>query len=358
MFIIQKNNIERILYLDILRILSIFGVVVLHVSAPFLTTLDSNGIQWWWSGNIFDSLSRWCVPVLIMISGKLILGSKKYNDIGEFLGKRLTKILIPLIFWSILYFIWVGRSNLSLDITLIIGILTRIYEGSIVTHFWYLYMLIGLYLFTPIIKPFIQDYNKSGTKYFLFIWFIANGIFEFIGRLSGLNSGIYLQLFHWSLGFYVLGYFLDREDMKPKNRIILYILGFIGLMSTIFGTYYLMSKSNGVFRDNFYSYLAPNVIFTAIGVFVLFKYIKWEKIIPAGGFLQRAVQSINKTSFGIYLVHPLIIDILKSGYIGINIYPLMFNHVIGIPLIGIVVFILSHIIIWLIQRIPIFRKVV
>ena len=346
-----KDNTNRVIYLDILRIVSIFSVVILHVSAPFLMSMQDNGIGWWWAGNIFDSATRWCVPVLIMISGKLILGQHKEEKIVVFLKKKLTRILIPLLSWSIIYFLWNNMFNLRIDTSFILGFIINAFEGHINTHLWYLYMLTGLYLITPIIKPFVRESDKLNTKYFILIWFIANGIFEFFGRL-------YVQFFHWSIGYYILGISLGREDLRLKKRIMIYILGIVGLVSTVFGTYYLMILNNGTFQDDFYSYLAPNVIFMAIGVFILFKSIKWEKFVSREGILYKVTQSFNKTSFGIYLIHPLIIDIFRNGYIGIKIGPMMFNYIIGIPVVSIMVFLISHIIIWAILRIPLLRKIV
>lgn len=357
MFDIQDYT-NRILYLDILRIVSIFSVVVLHVSAPFLISLNDNGIGWWWAGNVFDSATRWCVPVLIMISGKLILGQLKEEKISIFLKKKLTRILIPLLFWSLLYFIWNNRVNLVFDVSLLIDFFTRLYSGRVSTHLWYLYMLTGLYLITPIIKPYILKADKSNIMYFVFIWFIYNGVFEFISRFNGIYTGFYLYFFHWSIGYYILGFLLDRVDIRFNKKILFYILGIFGLISTIFGTYYLMYFNNGVFADNFYSYLAPNVMLMAIGIFIMFKSIKWERIIRSNGLFDKMIQSFNKTSFGIYLIHPLIIDVLKSKYIGLKIGPMSFNYIIGIPVVSIIVFLISHIIIWTIQRIPIVRKVI
>lgn len=358
MLIIQNKNVNRIIYLDILRIVSIFSVVMLHVSAPFLISMENNGNGWWWAGNIFDSATRWCVPVLIIISGKLILGQHREEKIVVFLKKKLTRILIPLLSWSLIYFLWNNRLNLRIDASLILEFIINAFEGHISTHLWYLYMLTGLYLITPIVNPFIQESNKSNIKYFIVIWFVANGIFEFFGRLYGVKTGFYLHFFHWSIGYYILGFSLGREDLGKIKKVTIYILGILGLISTFYGTYYLMILNNGIFQDDFYSYLAPNVILMAIGVFILFQSIRWEKFVHSGGLLEKIIQGFNKTSFGIYLIHPLVIDILRNGYMGINIGPMTFNYIIGIPVVSIIVFLLSYIIIWIIQRIPVIRRIV
>jgi len=115
--IIKTKETSRILYIDILRIISIFAVVVLHVSAPFVVNIHTNGIETWWVGNIMDSSTRWCVPILIMISGKLMLGNEKEIELRDFLKKRLLKVLIPLLAWSFIYMVWSYRYDLEWNLS-------------------------------------------------------------------------------------------------------------------------------------------------------------------------------------------------------------------------------------------------
>ena len=70
----HKQN-QRKLYLDLLRIIAISAVVMIHVSASYVT--NANSLLDFTVGNIFDSVSRLGVPLFLMISGALILDENK-----------------------------------------------------------------------------------------------------------------------------------------------------------------------------------------------------------------------------------------------------------------------------------------
>ncbi|WP_415186318.1 acyltransferase family protein [Shimwellia blattae] len=85
-----------------MRILSIFAVIVLHQASAF--SLYENTSLEWWVVDFYNSFARWCVPVFIMLSGYLLL--HKEEGFYVFYRKRLSRILIPLIFWSFFYLLW------------------------------------------------------------------------------------------------------------------------------------------------------------------------------------------------------------------------------------------------------------
>lgn len=89
-------------WIDNSRILAIFAVIVVHVGAKVVGE-NTIGSEYWWYGNIFESLARWCVPVFVMISGALLLDPNKKEDLLTFYRKRLHRIFIPFLFWSVIY---------------------------------------------------------------------------------------------------------------------------------------------------------------------------------------------------------------------------------------------------------------
>ncbi|WIV12240.1 acyltransferase family protein [Proteiniborus sp. MB09-C3] len=355
---IRTEKTSRIIYIDILRILSIFAVVVLHVSAPFAASTNTYGIKWWWVGNLADSITRWSVPVLILISGRLMLYNDREESVLLFLRKRLIKVIIPLVFWSLLYMIRKNEVVIQWDVSLIISFLKNIYTGNVHIHLWYLYMLVGLYLITPIIKPYVNNARKESLIYFIVVWFISNGIIAFLEKFTEYNIGFNLSFFHWSLGYYVLGFFIEKYSFSRKQRKAAYALGLLGMIVTVYGTYVLTKNNDGVLVPHLYSYLAPNIIFMSIMVYLLFKNINWDKIIGESPIINKLISSFNRASFGIYLVHLLVLDIISSGDIGIIIDASSFNPIIGIPLVGSITFIVSYLAVVILQRIPLLNKVV
>ncbi|MDQ7059343.1 MAG: acyltransferase family protein [Ghiorsea sp.] len=117
----------------------IFAVLVVHVSDSFLRQY-AFGSEYWWVANVYDSAVRWCVPVFVMVSGALLLGSEKEETIAVFYKKRLARIITPILFWSFFFaFIWgalksmIGGAELRLDTAL-----SAIISGQPYYHMWFL----------------------------------------------------------------------------------------------------------------------------------------------------------------------------------------------------------------------------
>ncbi len=358
MIYIKARETSRVLYLDLLRIISIFAVVILHISAPIAANMSNYGIKWWWIGNLADSATRWSVPVLIIISGRLMLDNNREEKPSLFLKKRITKIIIPLIFWSFIYMIRKSGTPVQFDMSLVKSFIKNLYAGNVHIHLWYLYMLVGLYLITPIVKPYVNNVKKEALVYFIAIWFITNGIIVFLEKFTIYNIGLNLSFFHWSLGYYILGFFLEKYNPSTKQRKIAYILGILGLIGTTYGTYLLTENNGGELVEHLYSYLAPNVMFMSLAIYLLFKSTNWNKTIDNMPIINSLITSFNKTSFGIYLIHLLVLDIISSGELGIIINAYSFNPIIGIPLVGVITFLISHFVVLILQRIPLINKTV
>ncbi|EET2553968.1 acyltransferase family protein, partial [Escherichia coli] len=110
-----------------LRVFAIFMVVVIHVTAGYVTFADTNpsfyGSTLWWSANILDSFSRWSVPVFVMLSGYFLINGT--DSTISFYKKRMTRILIPVLAWTMIYITWtIFKSYIKGDITL--GVITSI----------------------------------------------------------------------------------------------------------------------------------------------------------------------------------------------------------------------------------------
>lgn len=355
---IKTNDRSRILYIDILRVVSIFAVVVLHISAPFVANIYTNGVKSWWVGNIINSATRWSVPVLIIISGKLMLDNKKEEKIVPFLAKRLCKIIIPLVFWSFIYMVITNKMEFKWTLLSFLAFCKKLYIGDVHIHLWYLYMIVGLYLITPIIKVYVNNAKKSNLIYFIVIWFIVNGVIGFSEKFSGYSINFNLSFFHWSIGYYVLGFILDRYELSKRGRRTVHFLGVIGLIITMYATYIFSLNNEGVFVPHIYSNYAPNVIFTSISVFLLFKTIDWNRYIGSNTVINRIISSFSSTSFGVYLSHLFVLRIINSGYMGISIEASSFHPIIGIPLVSLITFLLSHILVKILQKIPFVNTIV
>ena len=327
---------KNFFWIDFLKTFAAFAVIILHVSVPVVYRFEEKEI--WWAGNFYNSLVRFSVPIFVMISGVLLLG--KSEKLTDFLKKRFSRLLFPFALWSIIYLAL--KIDYSLPTNEILSYAIKQLKGGAEFHLWYVYMLIGLYLFIPILNKWILNSTKKEIIYFLSIWiFILLLQFPIFNKLF---TRIDFRYFSGYIGYLVLGYFLQHfVNFNRSVGIILFLLGF--LFTAI--TTYFLSETSGVLDARFYDFLSVNVVVVSIGIFIAFKDVisKNEKII-------KAISFISKYSYGIYLSH--IFVLIMFAKIGFS-YDFT-NYWISIPILASCCFVLSLLITFLLSRIPVIGK--
>ena len=343
-----NSRIENLEWVDSLRVLATFSVILLHVAAPIVYQYGNISNFEWWTGHIYDSFVRFGTPIFLMISGALIL-SKTYDSIGEYLRKRVLRILFPFLFWSIIYiiqelFLKFNQGEYLTFTEILKFTFSKLRDGASF-HLWYIYVIIGLYLFYPIIGRWINKSNQQEIKYFLGIWLIT--IFVDLPFVKKLIPNIGISYFSGYIGFPILGYYLNKITFNINGKKVIYsLLVVTGILITIFGTFF-MTKHTGRFRVEFYHRLSPNVILFSVGIFLLFKdFVKITKKISY------IVHFFNKYSYGTYLIHVFVLWVL--GEFGLS-YAFV-NPIIGIPVTSILCLIFSTLIIFGVNKLPLLGK--
>lgn len=347
---------SRVIYLDYLRIAATFGVIVLHISGQNWYTTSVNSFEWNVL-NFYDSIVRWVVPIFVMISGALFLDKAKEVSIKKLYSKNILRIITALIFWSSVYALDEGIQGANFS-SFFISMLEVNY------HLWFLIMLIGLYITVPILRKVTA--SSQLTKYFLVISFVFTFLIPSISNLltlleissaekfiEAIQESFSEMNFHLTLGYtsyFVLGYFLSKVDLNRKFRIVIYIFGIIGFITTILLTAGFSSKMQIAYGE-FYSNFSLNVLLESISVFVFTRY-QLTKITALFKY-QTLVLKVSKYSFGIYLVHALIIEIMIV-ILGIN--NLSFNPIFSIPTLSIGVFGVSFLISAILNHIPLLNR--
>lgn len=326
----------NVVWADNLRALATVSVILLHVGAGILSKYGQVPGMIWITGNFYDSLVRACVPVFVMLSGAFLL-TRDIPSIQAFLHKRLTRILIPFLLWSFLY-IFLYNELSEIDLRLIAK---NLWQGSSF-HFWYVYMLIGLYFFIPIILKWVRHSTQNEILYFLFIWLVA----LFFVPLVDTKFKMPLDLTYFSgfLGYLILGYFLATFKLKGSPLVLATILFITGFLLTFLGTHYL-TRWMGYFTGHLYDYLTVNVALMAAGVFIFYRNFPFSStslFSKIGGFLA-------KYSYGIYLVHILVLDKILQPF---NINYMFVHPVIGIPVTALACTVISALLIYLLTKLP------
>lgn len=343
----QRYSNQRIVYLDLLRVIATFIVIFRHVcSIEFYhspLSLD------WCIASIYNFLVPKAAPIFVMISGALLLNPYKEVTYRDILKKRIPRLLLVYVFWALLYVLYGFALRGFNEFTL-----WRLFRRAMVipcVHLWFLPMLMGVYLLTPMLRKIAKD-NKL-LHYVLIIWivYVFVSFFQFVEAFQLVRH--FYSLFNMNIivgfsGYFLLGYFLSRQDFSKRQRIWFYLLGIAGASVIIFATFHI-AVSTGEANERYFTNLSIQVVAMATALFVLVK----ELAPKCGTQTLKFVDFVRKDLFGIYLTHMLWVPIVNTTTLRHCC-----SEVITIPLIAIIIFLLSLFTTKLIRLVPGLRKVV
>lgn len=350
---------NRIAYFDHLRVLAMFLIMMLH-AASFCWYDISVRTGSWLILNAYKSLTDHAVLLFVMISGALFLGREV--PIKKIYSKYVLRMVIAFIVWSLIYAI-VSSYRWGLR---------AIFETTLASHYhlWFVPMIAGLYICLPILRKFVS--SEKIIRYFLVVSFIFAfalptvlnlisdfGTFQVSSYLGGLTLSDYARFINDRLDeakiymvvgyafYFIAGYYLHNMELNKKQRYILYALGILSLVVT-FAMTVLDTFHQGLPSDTYHYNFNIGVMFAAFAMFELFK-----NIIKGGdGWYSRLIGKLSKYSFGAYLIHALVIEVLAMlGFTAVT-----FSPVLAVPVIGIITFAVSFAVSALLNKIPFINK--
>lgn len=359
----QTKHTSRIIWVDVLRFIAIFMVICIHCSDPFNVSPEARSnpeFNFW--GSLYGSFLRPCVPLFVMITGLLLLPVK--IQMGEFYKKRLLRIAVPFLVWSFLY-------NLFPFITGVLGISSSVisdvfayapadasqsfsdaFNNILLIPFrfnvytvpmWYLYMLIGLYLYMPFFSAWVEKATVAQKKLFLAIWsvtlflpyayaFVSNDLFG----VCAWNSYGTFYYFAGFNGYLLLGHYLGKEVKAwswKKALVVSLPLFAVGYVATYAGFKSMTANPACTEQEMemFFLYCSPNVMLMTVAVFMLVRNIQ-----ISSPLLVKAFANITKCGLGIYMVHYFVVGL---GYTIADM--LTVPVAVRIPVTAMIAFVLS-----------------
>ena len=333
-------------WIDLVRAAAVFQVVLVHLSYVILFKEDLFSPNWI-AANFYDSLSRMGVPLFFMVSGYLLLG--KSEPAGAFLRKRFVKVGIPTLFWSAAYLLWsveAYRNGTMNPLGVALSMLKVMYLGDVEIHLWFLYILIGIYLATPILRLYVSGASRRDLAYFIGLWFLATPLFELAQRVVGYPTALAIPVVTGYVGYFMMGYLLAEVRPGRRGRLLAALGCIIAIAATFSGTN-MLSAQAGQIDSYFYSYFSPPTALASICGFLLLKDLG-QRLGRAGKFVRR----ISEASFGIFLIHIFVIQLLRNGDLGFRLYSWMAPAAYMIALTGLAVCTLSFAIVFVLRKIP------
>jgi len=262
--------------IDILRIFAFVFIVMLH------TLNRQYGLTVWMSGYAVISIG---VNLFIMISGYLLLD--RTETVKEFFRKRFFSILPLFIIFNIIYIYFYNHSFITI-------------KKISAPHFWYIYMILGLYLLTPWLRKVLQ-YAEKETFYVVVLWFLCN-VFN-----------PYMQFFRFPkipfshfpitgfIGYYILGYYLKKYRYKLEKIpficvIGVYITGF--LISVLSTKYVLVTTGNRI--SDFFDKNSLGTFFMNVSFFIFWIKFNFKN-------RNKIIRMISDSTYFAYLIHIIIL---------------------------------------------------
>jgi surface polysaccharide O-acyltransferase-like enzyme len=253
-------------------------VVGIHASGSFLKGWHGFGNIDFTIANLYDSLSRAAVPLFVLLSGAFVLGADKNSEAKRFYNSRLAPLVALAILWNLFYFLFGVVTHSGMPLYSILK------EAKTIYHLWFLPMIAGLYIVTPLL---IRLKRKVGPgRFFTF------GLIMFLVSIIYTSNWAYLSFIGY-LGYYILGDFLKNYyTPSPRARHCLPVLFAVSVAAIFFGV-----ELTGSLR--FYN---NNFIFVMAGAPALFAFFGGLRLRP-----HKIVANLVKYSFDIYLVHAFVL---------------------------------------------------
>ena len=325
---------ERVVFVDYVRVVAPLLVMLVHASENFYGA-DASGIagnmsclanetnRFWvafWDGGV----SRYCVPLFMMISAYLLVPMKEGMTMTSFYKRRLRHILPPFIFfllaYSLLPLLWGGMTweQSVADLKMIPWNFTSM-SGIL----WFMYPLLSLYLIIPVVSPWLE--RSTAKEELIFI-----GLFAVSTCMPWLHRWVQPELwgecfwnhFHmlWYcsgyLGYLVLAHYI-RVHLRWTVRKRAWVGAVCLLAGSVFTAWSFWWKGvpgQMIETPNLewaWEFCMPNILLSTFGVFLLFTCIRQTK---APGWITQ----VSKMSYGMYLMHMLFLASIASFIVNGN----------------------------------------
>ena len=369
---LQKNP-QHIVWLDVVRFVAMFTVVCCHCTDPFNfypgTSPNIDEIKLW--GAIYGALLRPCVPLFVMITGALLLPVR--GEVSVFYKKRIPRVLWPFLIWSVIYnlFPWItgllgikpeiildffpysGEEVMRQSLSISLDYIAQIpFNFSIVdVHMWYIYLLIGLYLYLPVFSAWVEKASDKAKLWFLGAWAVTLLLpyyNQFVAQyLWGTCSWNAFGMFYYFAGFngyLLLGHYLRNLDWKLGKILAIGLPMFvIGYAVTFFGFRYItaLPEYSDEMLELFFTYCSLNVVMMTIPVFMLCKKVNFRS-----EGIKKALANLTLCGFGIYMIHYFFTgpSVLLVRTLGVPLG-------IQIPVASVMAFGVSWLIVWAVYRV-------
>ena len=337
-------------YLELLRVIAIFGVVFCHTESAGIHhyVMTSNPVNYWIS--IFlASVCQYCIPLFFMISGAVLLNREE--SISYVYKHRVIRIGLITVLMGLMQYLWIYRGHW--ETMTLKGAVRLLYEGDTVAPLWFLFAYLSFLMALPFLQRFVRAITDERWFFYLLILYTFCNDFLAIPEyyLGWNHTMLNLPILEYPVLMTVMGYFVEHRsgDMFLKARNIAAMIGISGGM-TLLSMFVNQSALEGANYITMGNLFAPVYAMT---IFVTVRYLVYKHPMPAA--LERAVCFAGAGAFVTYLTEIQLRDFFYPVYefLGPRI------HAIPAAFVWTGVCVLTGVLLaGILRRIPVVRKLI
>ena len=266
--------------IDIIRIFAFVFITMLH------TLNRQYGLDIWMIGYGIISIG---VNLFILISGYLLLD--KTESIKTFLKKRLFNIIPLFIIFNVIYTYFYKNSIISL----LSG------KSIAAPHFWYIYMILGLYIITPWLRKVLM-YAEKETLYVIILWFLYNVLNPYLRYFNLIEIPFSNFPITGFLGYYLLGYYFKKYKDKLENISYIYfiLIYCTGLLISVLSTKYVL-HTTGKRVSEFFDKNSIGTFIMTLSFFSFWLKYKFKNRI-------NFIKTVSDSIYFAFLIHIIILN--------------------------------------------------
>ncbi|MBQ2819076.1 MAG: acyltransferase family protein [Clostridia bacterium] len=340
------SQAKRHLWIDILKIFACFLVIINHSHRHIILAAGINSATALFDAILFP-LCKSAVPLFAMASGYLLLNVSSEHSIKKTLS-RVARVAVPLLFFSALYFFFASDNSGG-----IIPFFKALLRDPLGTHFWYLYMLLGLYFAVPFMARAVKGAKNSELAVFVAVFLLIPSVAKLTNVYLGITFSRYFEegLLPVAIAYLVAGALLSRIKLSRLYlwlAVAIYALSISGFALSI----YLPYKESGFLNYDLDSWEALPVVLSSLCLFYIIRYLFENK--PIGDKSAKIISEISATTFGIYIIHPYIL--MKMFGVSFFTAIFRFNFYLGALAIPLICFAICLPVIWIAKKIPVIKR--